>query len=222
MHSRFWIVNKTDSHTAEIYLYGYIGYSEKWNTAEFAMALKELYKNYSRINIRINSNGGNVHDGLALMAIIEECIDKVYLYIDGVAASIAAVLVARFPKERIYMNKYARFMTHRIKGGTFGTAVELRALADECETLENSLAEMLAKKTGLTTEAAKTKYITDVDRWMGAEQCKAEGIVGHTYDGDTIDVPETLTKESDLVNFYQAQFQNKLDQLNEHSTIILI
>ena len=146
----FWIVNKTDQYTAEIYLYGFIGYEATASASNFAKELNELAKKFLKINIRINSQGGSVYEGIAIRTAIKSCKAIIEFYIDGIAASMAAVLSLSGAK--CYMNKYARLMTHRAQGGCHGTAEDLRATADLVDSLDSDLAEIISGKTGLSVD----------------------------------------------------------------------
>ena len=55
----------------------------------------------------------------------------VTIYIDGLAASIAGIIA--LCGKPLYMNKYARIMLHRVSGGSYGNADELRKAADLAE-----------------------------------------------------------------------------------------
>lgn len=215
----FWITNIAGNDTAEIYLYGYIGYSDDMRTSDFVKQLKQLCDQYKKVKLRINSNGGSVYDGLAIINAIKQFANQIEGYIDGVAASMAAVIALVLDK--CYMNKYARIMTHRVSSGAYGNGDELRAVADQCDSMDNDLAELIAKKTGLSVPDAKKKFITSEDTWLTADQALKAGLIDGTYDGEAIDVPEEADAE-ELVNLYETAFTNKLKQDSDTKTVILI
>ncbi|MBS1740722.1 MAG: Clp protease ClpP [Bacteroidetes bacterium] len=204
MKKPFWIVNKADS-AAEIYLYGYIGYSDEVTASAFVKELRALEKDYNRIDLHINSGGGSVYEGLAIIAAIKSSKAKIVGYVDGIAASMAAVIALSLSE--CYMNEYSRMMTHRVQAGCYGNADELRAQAEQVESLENTLVDILVKKTGLEAEAVKNTYITDRDKWMTADECQKAGLVNGVVDND-VDVPQNAAPE-EIFSIYDKELTNK-------------
>ena len=150
---KFWIVNQLENNIAEILLYGYIG--EDVISGDFVRELKRLENVNKKINIRINSGGGSIFEGLAIFNAIKNCKAEVIGYIDGIAASMGSVIAMACKK--VYMSKVAMFMTHRASGMAFGNANDMRTYAQLMETLESAICSIYAAKTGLTTEQAKQK-----------------------------------------------------------------
>lgn len=210
----FWLVNTVNETTAEIYLYGYIGYSEDLSTAAFVKELRELHQNYDVIKMRINSGGGSVYDGMAMLTAIKECADKIEGYIEGIAGSMAFIVTMMLKKEKCFISKYGRVMSHRARGGCFGTVEEIRAAADEVESCENELAKIIAERTGLTEEDARKKYLTNTDRWLNAKQAVAEGLYADTYDGAEVKAPAGMKDAAKLVNLYGVAIQNSVSETN--------
>lgn len=205
MKKPFWIVNKAAA-TAEIYLYGYIGYSDEVTASAFVKELRALEKDYNRIDLHINSGGGSVYEGLAIIAAIQNSKSKIVGYVDGIAASMAAVILLSLSE--CYMNKYSRAMTHRVQAGCYGNADELRAQAEQVESLENTLVDILVKKTGLKADEVKNTYITDRDKWMTADECLKAGLINGIIDND-VDVPNNARPE-EIFNIYDKELTNKL------------
>lgn len=191
MHRKHWAINRVNATTVEILLYGFIGEGEKIDDAAFVSDLRQLEASYANINIRINCGGGDVFKGLAIVNAIRASKANIDGYIDGVAASMGAVIAAVLKK--VHMSKYARYMTHRVTGGAWGNADDVRTTADEFEALEDIISDALAEKTGLSKEEAKAKYLTDKDRWIGAEQALEEKLVNSIYDAEPIAFNETAT-----------------------------
>lgn len=216
MKKTFWIVAKKNSY-AEVYLYGYIGNSEEMRVADFVKELKELGQVYDIVKLRINSDGGSVFAGLAIITAIKELGDKVEAYIDGVAASMAFVIAMTVPKR--YMNKYARCMSHKAQAGGWGNCEELRNKADLCEGLDKDLATLMAPKLNMSIEDVLAKYITTQDKWMNADYMMKAGLIDGTYEGEMVDVPSASLKEEEMVNLYNTVLYNKLH--TEHTTIII-
>ncbi|MFN4249067.1 MAG: Clp protease ClpP [Flavipsychrobacter sp.] len=216
----FYIVNVTDKSVAEIYLYGFIGYSEDMNTGEFVKELRQLYNTHDVIKLRINSGGGSVYDGMAMLTAIQECNDKIEGYIEGVAGSMAFIVTMMLKKEKCYISKYARVMSHRARGGCYGTADEVRAAADEIQSCEDMLVKVIAERTGLSEEAARKKYMTDTDRWLNAQQAIKEGLYAGSYEGAAVSAPANMTDAKELVSLYGNTIDNSFIQTQ--NTIVIL
>ncbi len=194
-------------------MYGFIGQYEEIDDAAFVMDLRQLEATNSNINIRINCGGGDVYKGMTIFNAIKNSRANIEGYIDGMAASMGAVISAACKK--IHMSKYGRYMTHRVTGFSGGNSDDMRTFADELDALEKTIASILAKRTGLSEEDAKKKYITNQDRWVGADQALTEKLVDSVYDADPVTVPEG-NDVLNAFNAYQQQFQNKIAQ-NQNS-----
>lgn len=94
-------------------MYGYIGLEEITSNA-FVKELKSLEKIASKINLRINSGGGNIFEGITMFNAIRNSKAEIRAYVDGLAASMATVLA--LAPQKVYMSKAAMFMTHRANG----------------------------------------------------------------------------------------------------------
>ena len=129
--------------TATILLYGDVGDGEKVDSGRVVSELLALSSTYQHIAVRINSRGGDVFEGMAIYNALRQADGDVKIYVDGLAASIAAVIA--LCGKPLYMSPYAKLMLHNVSGGTYGNAEELRQVASQMETLQGNLAEMIAK-----------------------------------------------------------------------------
>lgn len=220
MKKKFWAVNTINQHTAEIMLYGFIGEYENIDDAAFVADLRTLEESYRTINLRINCGGGSIYMGLAIFNAIRNSKAEIHGYIDGIAASMGTIVAAACA--RLHMSKYAKYMTHRAQGVSVGNAEDMRAYASQLEQLEESISEIFAKRTGLTKEAAKDKYITNTDRWIGADQALAEKLIDSIYDADPIEipVPENAAAIQSVYAAYNAVLNPK-QKTNEMKEIAL-
>ena len=200
MKKKIWVINAYSGSTAELLLYGFIGQYECIDDAAFITDLRALEGKYTDLNIRINCGGGDVYKGLTIFNAIRNSTLKTHGKIDGIAGSMGAVVAAAC--DDVEMSKYARYMTHRVTGFNGGNADDMRTFADELEQLETTIATILAKRTGLPVDEAKTKYITDQDRWIGADQALTEKLIDAIYDADPVDLP--TTENADTSKMFNA------------------
>lgn len=207
--NKVWAVNKLDKNTAEIRIYGYIG-SDKVNADAFVSELKKLETQYQTINLRINSGGGSIFEGLAIFNAIGQSSCSIDAYIDGLCASMASVLILRCRK--IYMSKVAMLMTHRPSGAAMGNPDQLRSTADMLEGLEETVCSIYAERTGLSIEDVKKKFMGTSDNWLTADDALKCKLIDGIYDAPPAASlpPATMRQEQDLVNYFTNSF-NHLD-----------
>jgi ATP-dependent Clp protease protease subunit len=127
------------------------------------------------IFLYINSPGGYIYSGLALYDTIQYIKPDVSTICIGVAASMAALLLAAGTKGKRYALPNSRIMIHQPLGGAEGQATDIEIQAKEIINLREITSNLLAKHTGQTIK----KIQKDVDRdfWMNAEKAKNYGLV---------------------------------------------
>ncbi len=204
------LINKVDNTTAEIYMYGVIGSGLDIDTNVVVAEIEKLRKQGCR-NFRfyVNSEGGEVIQGNALFNYLDRTDIKVEWVVDGIAASMMAMLISN-PKHKVIAAKYASFMYHRVQGTCNGNSDEVRNLAAMIDTFEKSLIDMMAAKMNASPEDVKKEFFTDgLDHWMNAEEAKARGLVDEIITGKKITpAPKELSGISAVRDFYSKQLFN--------------
>ena len=112
------------------------------------------------IFIYLNSPGGSVYSGLAIYDTIQHLRAPVATYCVGMAASMAAVLMACGAKGKRNALPNSRLMIHQPSAGAQGTASDIEIAAKEIVYTRERLNEILAKHTGQTVERIRE----DVER----------------------------------------------------------
>ena len=128
---------KFDEHTCTVYLYGDIGDYYDVSSGDVARELADAEAKCERINVRINSNGGDVFSGIAIFNLLRNSKADIRIYIDGVAASMASVIA--LCGKPVEMSKYARLMLHSVSGSCYGNKKEMQRCVAEIESLEDTL-----------------------------------------------------------------------------------
>ena len=160
---------------AEVHIYDEIGY---WGTSakDFAQQLAEL--DVDRIQLRINSPGGNAWDGVAIMNTLRRHRARVEVTVDGVAAS-AASLIA-MAGDHIVMNRSSQMMIHDTSGMAWGNAATMRETADLLDKLSDSYADAYAKRAGGTR--GQWREVMRAETWYTAEEATLAGLADE-WDG---------------------------------------
>ena len=127
------------------------------------------------VSMYINSPGGSVTAGLAILDTMKMVKCPVATYCVGQASSMGAILLASGDKGRRYALPHARIMVHQPWGGAQGKASDIEITAREILRLKEMLNGILAETSGRTLESVTND--TDRDHFMSADEAKAWGIV---------------------------------------------
>jgi len=127
------------------------------------------------VSMYINSPGGSVTAGLAILDTMKMVKCPVATYCVGQAASMGAILLASGEKGRRFALPHARIMVHQPWGGAQGKASDIEITAREILRLKDVLNGILADAAGKMPAAVVQD--TDRDHFMSAEEAKSWGIV---------------------------------------------
>lgn len=127
------------------------------------------------ISFYINSPGGVVTAGLAVLDTMRHIQPAVSTVCVGMAASMAAILLSSGEKGKRYALPNAEVMIHQPSGGAEGMAADIEITAKQILKLRSRLNQILAKNTGQKLD----KIERDVDRdfFMDAEESVKYGII---------------------------------------------
>ncbi len=127
------------------------------------------------IMLYINSPGGVVTSGLAIYDTMNYVRCPVSTTCLGMAASMAAVLLAAGQKGRRVALPNSRIMIHQPMGGARGQATDIEIQAREIRRLKDVLIGILYEASGRTREQVEKDI--DRDNYMGAPQAKEYGLI---------------------------------------------
>lgn len=199
MNNIFNVIPDAEGGSCTILLYGEIGSYADVTAKETVVQLMEAAKQYSRINLRINSVGGEVATAIAIFNTIRSIKSDVIIYIDCIAAS-AASFIAACGRE-VKMSRYAQLMIHRPMGMAFGNADNLKDYTSHLEQIENILCDIYSKRTGMSVDEIKATYMDGQDHWIDAEEAVRLGFADEIYDDLEISVDSSLTPEQKCEHF---------------------
>lgn len=127
------------------------------------------------IQLYVNSPGGHIKDGLAIIDTMNFIKPDVSTICVGMAASMGAMILSSGTKGKRYSLPNSEIMIHQPIGGVEGQASDIEITAKNIVRSREVLNKMLAKNTGQPL----SKIEKDVDRnyWLNAEESKKYGIV---------------------------------------------
>ena len=131
--------------------------------------------NDSDISLYINSPGGSITAGMAIYDTMNFIKSDVSTICVGMAASMAAFLLASGKKGKRFILPNAEVMIHQPLGGVQGQATEIKIAAERILKLKKKLNNILSKKTGKSIEIIDAD--TDRDYFMNSDEALNYGIV---------------------------------------------
>lgn len=131
--------------------------------------------NNNDINIYINSPGGSVSAGMAIYDTINFLASDVSTTCLGIAASMAAFLLAAGKRGKRFILPNADVMIHQPLGGAQGQATDIKIASDRIVNLRKRLNKCLAKNTGQSLK--KIEKDTERDNYLDARESVNYGIV---------------------------------------------
>ena len=127
------------------------------------------------ISLYINSPGGEVYSGLAILDTMNFIKPQVSTICVGMAASMAAVLLSAGAKGKRFCLPHSKVMIHQPSGGAQGQQTEIEIAAKEILYCRDRLNQILADHTGQSLETIHKD--TERDNFMSAQDACAYGIV---------------------------------------------
>lgn len=162
---------------ATLYIYDII--SADWGVSALdVIAAIDQIGEAQTLNVHINSPGGDVFEGRAIMAALSRFKGKTVAHIDSLCAS-AATSIALACNE-VVMSEGAFFMIHNATGMASGDKTYLRDTADLLEKIEGAIVADYVNKTG--KESAEIVAMMEAETWFDAKEALANGFIDRIAD----------------------------------------
>lgn len=177
---------KNEGTTRELMIYGRIGgggwFDEGIGASDVAAALREL--GAGPIDVRINSGGGDVFDGVAIHSLLARHSGTVTVHIDGLAASAASFIA--MAGDRIVMARNAFLMIHDGMTFTYGNADTHRSSADLLDKVSGNIADMYAERAGEDVEHWRALMTVNGEdgTWYTGQEALEAGLVDDITGGE--------------------------------------
>lgn len=149
--------------------------AETCNTVNAQLLFLDSVDPGKEISIYVNSPGGSVYDGLAVIDTMEFISSPVSTICTGMAASMGAMLLVSGEKEHRLALPHSRVMIHQPLGGCRGQASDIEIEANEIKKLKEELYQILSTKTGQPID--KIWKDADRDYWMTAQEAMDYGMI---------------------------------------------
>lgn len=131
--------------------------------------------NTKDIYIYINSPGGVITSGMAIVDTMNFIKSPVSTIATGMVASMASIILAEGEKGKRFALPHATVLIHQPLGGAQGQATEIQIAAEEILKTRKMINEILAKDSGQDIETIKRD--TERDHYMTAQEAKDYGLI---------------------------------------------
>jgi ATP-dependent Clp protease protease subunit len=137
------------------------------------------------VMLYVNSPGGSVSAGLAIYDTMQYIKPQISTICIGMAASMAAVLLAGGDAGKRTSLPHSKIMIHQPLGGTQGQATDIEIYTKEMIKTRDTLYNILSKHTGKDYETIKKDC--DRDNFMSAEEAKTYGLIDNILEKRPVD-----------------------------------
>jgi len=157
-----------------IYLYDVIVSDDFWGGVSALNFAKELSAIQSpKINLRINSPGGDVFAARAMESAIREHKSEIVAHIDGYAASAASYVA--LAADKLKMSDSGFLMIHKAWSLAMGNSEEMLSMAALLEKIDETLVDTYVNKTG--ADADQVRNWMKAETWFTAQEAKDNGFI---------------------------------------------
>lgn len=218
----FLAVKKEDTVKPQITIQGFIGSS--WffegNTDKAVKRILDDLGDQEEIDVVINSNGGDVFQGIAIGNLLKANKAKVNIIINGIAASAASIVAMAGDSIKIYPN--AQLMIHRASTWDEGNVDDFRRVANQLESIDKSVKASYQKRFNGTDEELQNLLVAET--FMDADTALSYGLVDEIIDEqeesqsqETDDEQEAEAIVAEVLDLREKRFVAFANAVNKHT-----
>lgn len=203
----------------DLYFYGDIG-GAAWETADFAedkcpQDVQDFFNSIppnAPVNVYMNSGGGDAYAGLAIANMIRRHKGKTTGHVDGLAASIASVIVSGCDK--VIIHNGGQFMMHKPLTIAIGNANDFKTTIKRLDACQDCITDiyMLKAKAGVTRDTI-TKLI-NAETWLGSATAQKY------FDFEADNTQAAVAAKSGYLSSYRHTPQNLLGKPGSTQEIV--
>lgn len=184
--SWFSIDAQAGAKEADVFIYDTVGI---WGVSanEFVRELNAI--DAKIINLRINSPGGSVFDGVAIFNALKKHEAKVVTHIEALAASIASIIA--LAGDEVHIADNAFYMIHNPYTVAIGDAENMRKTAEMLDKVTDTLIKTYTNKTGKADN--EIRDLMNAETWFTAEEAKDAGFADVITDEENVEATFDLS-----------------------------
>jgi ATP-dependent Clp protease, protease subunit len=176
MKNKFLEIKNLTDDSVDYYIYGDIVSDSEWKWDESDVMpkdIRDLLDSHvgKKINLFVNSGGGSVMAGMAILNQLKRAREKgsyITAYVDGLAGSIASVLI--FGADKIICPANSYIMVHRAWSGMYGDCNDFRKMADTLEKIDEGILNTYKDNLREGVDIETIKDMVDKETWLTGEE----------------------------------------------------
>ena len=157
-------------------LFGQINTSSVYQAINFIIKSNFVFGHDTQLTMMVNTPGGNVADGFALIDIMETSRLDISTVGIGQVASMGVLVVSAGTKGKRVITKNTEIMAHQFSTMIYGKYHELVATQNYHEQLEKMFIKHFLKHTAMSEKQIKDIMFSPTDRWLTPKEAKKYGI----------------------------------------------
>lgn len=176
-----------------IHVYGSIGSTWIGDGVQVDQFVREVDAiEGGRVDVYVNSPGGDAFGGLAMMNALRRCKGQVTVTVDGLAASAASYVA--LGGDRLVMGRNSQMMIHDASGVCVGNASEMDKMRTALDKLSDNIASIYAGRSGRDIDQWREAMRTET--WLSADEALAAGLA------DEVDAAIKEAPSDELLGFF--------------------
>lgn len=203
---QWYKIQNVGPNAADMWIYDEIG---GWGITAQNLVAELSTLNVAQITVHVNSPGGDVFDGIAIMNSLRDHPANVTVVVDALAASIASVIAQAGNK--IIMGRNSTMMIHNASGFAMGEGKDLRKMADLLDGTTANIASIYAERAGGTPK--QWLAVMNEETWYSAEEAVAAGLADEVAPLATEREAHAMAAKWDLSNYAHAPAALTHDEL---------
>lgn len=184
----FRIVNSADGEdTTKVYIYDEIGF---WGTSARNFLKQLLDIDSSKIELHLNTPGGDVFDGIAIYNTLKQHPAEVTVVVDALAASAGSFIAQA--GDRVVMTRNATMMIHDASAFAYGDAALFEEMLGVLNKLSDNIADIYAFNAGGTV--AEWRGLMKAETWFNASEAVEAGLANEMLDVEDASAEDAKNK----------------------------
>lgn len=169
-------------------LFGPVDAQTAFESCEFIIKANMLQSTDNPLTFLINSEGGHVNDGFAIIDVMETSRLPVQTVGTGLIASMALLILSAGHKGTRTITKNTEIMAHQWMSGMEGKFHELMAVTNEHIRLKQLFVDHFLRHSTMTERQINDVLFAPSDRWLTPQECKKFGLCDRVT--DYLDIPD--------------------------------
>ena len=208
---------------AEIRISGAIGEFSEEGSVNTKIDLDAAIANIAdteEIIVKINSPGGSVFEGMGMYNSLKSAPNPITTVNEGLAASIASLILLAGDKGKVKMSSVGLFMAHFASTVVMGNSEDLEKQADSLKGVDQTLINVYQERTGLSED--EIRGLMDQEKFLTAEEALEKGFIDEIV--NTVDAKmaaQLITNKEKTVNLLKDAFRKITNQSEEEAAEVV-